>query len=330
MASLHPEYRLGMSNFFKDRPLVSVIMPAYNARAYLRQAVLSVLEQDYPNVELIVVDDGSTDGTDQEAERYGERVHLLRQKNRGPAAARNLGIRHAKGDLIAFLDADDVWLPGKLSAQVAQLQQHPDVGLVYGGFVRWESKADGSFDPPPPPAAEDSKVPLVDAHSGWIYHELLLDNIVHIITAMVRRTVVDELCGLDEQLPTGEDYDFWLRLSRFCRVHKLNRTLAYYRIHTASITRIPRPENNEYRVLARTLEAFGPTGPDGVGVPQNKLTARLFGLCFVHGYFHYWQGEPLVARSAFRQAIRHDPWRPKAWVYVFLAVVKSLRRPRAR
>ncbi len=319
-----------MSNFFNDEPLVSVVMPAYNARTYLRQAILSVLEQDYPNVELIVVDDGSSDGTAEAAESYGDRVRVLRQKNRGPAAARNLGMRSSSGSLIAFLDADDVWLPGKVTAQVVQLRQYPDVGMVYGGFVRWESKPDGSFDCPPPPTVEDSRLPLVEAQSGWIYHELLLDNIVHIITAMVRRTVVDELRGLDEQLPTGEDYDFWLRLSRLCRVHKLNRTLAYYRIHAASITRIPRPENNEYRVLVRTLKAFGPTGPDGMEVAKEKLIARLFGLCFGHGYFHYWQGEPMVARSAFRQAIRHDPWKPKAWVYVLLAAFKSLRRQRAR
>lgn len=327
---MHPEYRLGMSNLFKDGPLVSVIMPAYNARTYLRQAILSVLEQDYPNVELIVVDDGSTDGTDQEAERYGERVHLLRQKNRGPAAARNLGIRHAKGALIAFLDADDVWLPGKLSAQVAQLLQHPDVGLVYGGFVRWESNADGSFDPPPPAAVIDPAVPLVDTHSGWIYNELLFDNIVHIITAMVRREVVEELGGLDEHLPTGEDYDFWLRLSRRCKAHKLNRTLAYYRIHAASLTKIPRAENNEYKALLRALETFGPAGPDGIAVPQHKLTQRLFGLCFGHGYFHYWHGDPRVALSAFRQSLRHAPLKPKAWAYVALASFRSwsgARRP---
>ena len=306
-----------------DGPLVSVVMPAYNACTYLDQAVRSVLDQDYPHAELIVVDDGSVDGTAEQAEQYGPRVRVLRQKNRGPAAARNLAIRHAKGSLIAFLDADDVWLPGKLSAQVAELQRHPEVGLVFGKFTRWESKADGSFDAPPAPDPVDPGVPLVAPHSNWIYNELLLDNIVHIITAMVRRELIEEIGGLDEGLPTGEDYDLWLRLSRRCRAHKLNRTLAYYRIHSASITRVPRPENNEYRALWRALEAFGPAGPDGVAVGSPRLTARLFSLCFSHGYFHYWHGDARVALSAFRQSLRHAPFKPRAWTYVVLAAWKT-------
>ena len=112
-------------------PLVSVVMPAYNAGPYIEQAIRSVLEQDYPNIELIVVDDGSKDGTPEAVEAlFGDRVRVLRQKNGGPAAARNLGIRASNGTLLAFLDADDVWLPGKLQAQVSYMLAHPDIGLV--------------------------------------------------------------------------------------------------------------------------------------------------------------------------------------------------------
>ena len=102
-------------------PLISVIMPAYNALPYIDQAIRSVLDQDYPNIELIVVDDGSRDGTPELAEQFGDRVKVLRQKNAGPAAARNKGIAASRGDFIAFLDADDVWLPGKASMQVQYL-----------------------------------------------------------------------------------------------------------------------------------------------------------------------------------------------------------------
>ncbi len=321
-----------MSSLAENAPLVSVIMPAYNARPYLNEAVCSVLEQDYPNVELLVVDDGSVDGTAEVALTHGPRVRVLRQQNRGPAAARNLGLRHAKGSLIAFLDADDVWLPGKVSAQVSELQRHPEIGMVFGKFARWESRPDGAFDDPPPPAPADASVPLVVAHSGWIYNELLFDNIVHIITAMVRRELVEQLGGMDEQLPTGEDYDFWLRLSRRCKAHKLNCTLAYYRIHHASLTRKPRAENNEYRALLRALDAFGAVGPDGTAVDSRQVAARLFSLCFGHGYFHYWHGDPLVALSAFRESLRYAPFKPRAWAYAMLSGLKAmvgLRRGRS-
>lgn len=129
-------------------PLVSVIMPAYNARPYIAEAMQSVLSQDYPNIELIVVDDGSVDGSAECAKMFGDRVKVIRQANAGVAAARNKGLDEAKGELIAFLDADDVWLPGKISAQVEYLRQHPETAVVYGTFLRWHAKADGTFDAP--------------------------------------------------------------------------------------------------------------------------------------------------------------------------------------
>lgn len=305
-------------------PLVSVVMPAYNARPYIEQAVRSVLDQDYPHVELIVVDDGSRDGTPEAVEAlFGDRVRVLRQQNGGPAAARNRGIDAANGTLLAFLDADDVWLPGKLQAQVSYILDHPDVGLVYGKFLRWESAADGSFAPPPPPEGDGPG--LVEAHSGWIYRELLFDNIVHIITALVRKTVLESVAGLDESLRTGEDYDLWLRVSRQTKAGKLNRTLAYYRVHAQSTTQVPRPENNEYKVLRRTLAQHGLAGPDGAAADGDAVSRRLFQLCFSHGYFHYWQGSPAVAQAAFREALDHRISSPKACIYCLLAWVKRMR-----
>lgn len=303
-------------------PLVSVIMPAYNARPYIAEAINSVLEQDYPHVELIVIDDGSRDGTAECAESFGERVKVIRQANAGVAAARNKGLAEARGELIAFLDADDVWLPGKLKAQVEYLHAHPETGVVYGVFSRWHAKPDGSFDPPPSPEVSDPQNLLIAEHSGWVYTKLLFDNIVHIITAMVRREVVEKLTGFDQSLPTGEDYDFWLRMSRHFRADKLNRVLAYYRIHATSITKVPRAENNEYRVLKKMLDQYGLAGPDGVSVTQRQINDRLCRLCFSHGYFHYWFGNACVACSEFGEAGRISGFGFKILVYKTLAKIK--------
>lgn len=305
-------------------PLVSVIMPAYNARPYIAEAINSVLEQDYPHVELIVIDDGSRDGTAECAESFGERVKVIRQANAGVAAARNKGLAEARGELIAFLDADDVWLPGKLKAQVEYLHAHPETGVVYGVFSRWHAKPDGSFDPPPSPEVSDPQNLLIAEHSGWIYTKLLFDNIVHIITAMVRREVVEKLTGFDQSLPTGEDYDFWLRMSRHFRADKLNRVLAYYRIHATSITKVPRAENNEYRVLKKMLDQYGLVGPDGASVTQRQMNDRLYQLCFSHGYFHYWSGSPKISLVAFKNAADYSKVNIRLWVYRLLSSVRCI------
>ena len=304
-------------------PLVSVVMPAYNARPFIEDSIRSVLNQDYPNIELIVVDDGSKDGTPEAAEKFDSRVKVLRQNNSGPAAARNRGIAAASGDFIAFLDADDIWLPGKLALQVQYLQAHPDVGVVFGGFLRWYPQTGGSFTSAPKPENLDSPLKLSPKHSGWIYTTLLLDNVIHIITAMVRRSVIETVGSFDESLRTGEDYDFWLRVSRQFRAAEFDRTLAYYRIHTASTTRVPRKENNEYRVLVKTLAAYGPTGPDNAAITEDALRARFFQLCFSHGYFHMRSGDANVAREAFSAALHHSPLKPKVWIYWILAMIKG-------
>lgn len=304
-------------------PLVSVIMPAYNARPFIEEAIRSVLTQDYPNIELVVIDDGSSDGTPELAEQYGHRVKVLRQRNAGPAAARNRGIAEASGEFIAFLDADDVWLPGKVALQVQYLQDHPDVGVVFGAFVRWHCQPDGSFSAPLSATNTACKeFELVPEHSGWVYTALLFDNVIHIITAMIRRTVVEEVGNMNESLSTGEDYDFWLRVSQEFRADKLTRTLAYYRMHAASITQVPRKENNEYKVLLQAIAAYGLKGPDGVAASKSALRSRLFDLCFSHGYFHIRNGDPKVAQEAFSAALKYSPLKPKVWVYWLFAAVK--------
>lgn len=311
-------------------PWVSVVMPAYNAGLYIDEAIRSVLSQDYANIELIVVDDGSKDGTPELAEQFGDRVTVIRQKNAGPAAARNRGIATARGEFIAFLDADDVWLPGKASLQVKYLQNHPEVGVVFGDFMHWSPQADGTFLKPPALINEKSPFAVLPEHSGWIYTVLLFDNVIHIITAMIRRPVVAAMGGLDESLPTGEDYDFWLRVSRQFRADKLDCVLAYYREHPSGVTKTPRRDNNEYRVLVKTLKAHGAVGPDGASAPLSDVSARLYQLCFSHGYFHIRSGDASVAQDAFSAALRHKPLSPKVWAYWLYSFLKIRFRAPAK
>ena len=303
-------------------PLVSVVMPAYNAAATIEQAMASVWAQGYPALELLVVDDGSTDGTValvQAATAQGHPVRLWQQANQGPAQARNLALQHAQGALIAFLDADDVWLPGKLQAQVAHLHKHPDTDVVFGRFQRWEANAQGQFDAPP---THVQPQPGLAPPSGNLYADLLLDSAIHIITALVHKRVFERVGGFDTSLFTGEDYDFWLRVSWLHRIDQLAQTVAWYRIHPASVTKRLWPHSAEYQVLQKHLALHGATGPDGRTVPTHVLNQRLFGICFGHGYHHFWHGSPWVAFKAYAKATRHHPWAWKTWAYCALSLLR--------
>ncbi len=307
-------------------PLVSVVMPAYNAKDCIGAAIESVLNQDYPNLELIIVDDGSTDGTVEEALRYRTRVRVLRQTNSGPAAARNRGVSSAEGELIAFIDADDIWKSDKTSTQVAYLAAHPEVGVVFGRLIRWFANDDGSFGPIPEATAEEQRAGIVPEESGWIYPEMLLDSVIWIVSAMVRRSLWDVLGGLDPTLRIGEDYDFFIRASRQTKMDELDRVVAYYRIHKQSTTHVMRVEDIEYAVLLRAIEKYGTAAPDGREVSPQKLRGRLFQLCFRHGYRHYWHGSPQVAARAFLAATRYNKFSLKAWGYYLISLAKQGQR----
>jgi glycosyltransferase involved in cell wall biosynthesis len=168
-------------------PLVSVIIPAYNPSAALREAVESALGQTHPSVEVIVVDDGSTADTSWVPAAYGGRIRYVRKANGGPASARNAGLALARGTYVAFLDADDVWEPGKLAAQVEAMERHPAAGLAYGPVLRIDGQGR-------PQGVRRSP----QARSGLIAGELFMKNFVPTSTVMVRRACFEAAGRFDE------------------------------------------------------------------------------------------------------------------------------------
>lgn len=184
-------------------PRVSVIIPTYNRARIIKEAVESVLAQDYKNFELIVVDDGSQDNTSEILASYGNDIRMLVQENRGVSAARNRGIAEASGRFVAFLDSDDLWLPQKLSTQVEFFNQSPDALICQTEEV-WIR--DGIRVNP----KKRHKKP-----SGMIFEPSLELCLVSPSAVMIRRDLLDGAGGFDESLPACEDYDLWLRIS--CR-----------------------------------------------------------------------------------------------------------------
>jgi glycosyltransferase involved in cell wall biosynthesis len=302
-------------------PLVSVIIPAYNCAAFVGEAVRSVMRQDYPRKEIIAVNDGSTDETLSVLQSFGNDILVLDQPNAGAAAARNAGLRHAKGGYIAFLDGDDLWFAGKLGLQVRYLEEHPDVGLVFTDWTIWPE----ARDPRPlhmRPRLSKSLTDVIDPNeSGWIYSRLLLDCVLNTSTVLIRSTIIREVGDFEQSLRNGQDYDFWLRISRITEIHKLVAPLAVYRHHGGNSTHHPKPTNYPYLVVTRALERWGPDGPDGRRPDSAALRRRLAALCFDFAYKHYWKGDALLARQSLIRCLRHRPFWFRAWLYLTVSFI---------
>jgi glycosyltransferase involved in cell wall biosynthesis len=180
-------------------PTVSVIIPTFNCGRFIEEALASVFAQTYHHVEVIVVDDGSTDDTCQRVESFASRITYIYQPNEGSALARNAGIKHSRGEYLAFLDADDVWLPRKLERQVEVLTAKAGVGAVYN----WWALIDESGSPLP-----QTHKPT---HQGHVLDELLLGCFVVPSVVMMARTCLDKVGLFDPTLRYGDDWDFLIR-----------------------------------------------------------------------------------------------------------------------
>lgn len=204
------------------RASVSVVIPAYNLARYLPQAIDGVLAQSRPAGEIIVVDDGSSDETPELLRSYGERIRVLRQQNRGLSTARNAGAAAARGDLLAFLDADDVWLPRKVEKQIARFEGDGEIGLAHCGV----EEIDG---------AGNVIGRRLDGLEGWVSEVMLLFERGVILGGgsgcMMLRSLFEEVGGCDPRLSTSADWDLYYRIARLRRVAFVAEPLVRYRFH---------------------------------------------------------------------------------------------------
>ncbi len=219
-------------------PRVSIILPTHNRKAFVLEAADSVLAQTYEDFELIVVDDGSADGTGEALKQYGESLHYLYQANQGVSVARNNGLALAQGEFIAFLDSDDLWLPKKLAIQVAFMDQHPQAQICYTDelWVRRGVRVN--------PKKRHAK------YSGEIYPHCLPLCIISPSSALMRRGLFAQVGPFDPGLPVCEDYDLWLRVAARFPVFFIPQRLIVKR--GGHPDQLSRQEwgNDRYRVMA--------------------------------------------------------------------------------
>jgi glycosyltransferase involved in cell wall biosynthesis len=277
---------------------VSVIIPAFNRARYIRQTIESVLNQTYTNIELIVVDDGSTDDTRDQMDIYSARIILLEhpgQQNRGQSASINLGMEYASGAYIGILDSDDYWEPDKIELQVQYLIKNPDIGLVYCNGTAVSSSGKYLYDIYPPSHEEENKP-----------EKILLNCNIHLPTnSLMRMAVLKKAGRFDESLRAAQDHDMLIRVSEICRFGYINKSLYHYRRHEESISKsskgAARRWQNGFSILAKAKTRY-PYPASVIRKRKAVLYFRLFQSALE-------SGSRLKALPLLALACLHDPAR---------------------
>ena len=339
-------------------PLVSVIIPTFNRAYCVGKAIDSALAQTHPNTEILVLDDGSTDGTaDLIKQLYGEepRVRDFFHDNCGVTATRNWGIQLSQGDFVALLDSDDTWDPWKIELQLACFRHRPEVGMVWTDMnavgsdgevisrsylrtmyhaYRWFSR-DELF-PQSFPLAEIAPglgrvVQDRRFYTGEIFSQMIMGNLVHTSTVLIRRERLDKVRGFNEDLRvSGEDYDFHLRTCKEGAVGFID--LSTIRYQTALPDRLT---HNAYQVhtatnCLKTVLPWIERERSQINLPQRMLCLRLADMHSWLGTALLSAGEESQARVHLGESLRNCPWQPRVWKLLALAFLPGVLRQSLR
>ena len=293
---------------------VSLVIATFNHARLLGEALDSALAQTLRGVDVVVVDDGSTDDTPAVLARYGTSVRVVRQPNRGLAAARNAGIAAARGTSLAFLDADDVIAPTKLAEQLAALEQAPGVGWTYCDTMI-ETTATGEKM-----TASERFGYGARTLDGWLFPELVRGNFIPAIAPLVRRSLIDAAGGFGESLTALEDWDLWLRIALLAEARYTPAVLATYRVQVGGMSEDRgRMDRNRFRVVDK-LHRMRPAALEGLGAAGRRIVADA----------HNWLGKEAYARGDWAEARRRFaaslvtvPWQRQAPRLLGLSLVRA-------
>lgn len=291
-------------------PTVSVVIPTHNTANFITAALDSVFAQTYQDLEVIVVDDASTDDTETRIQAYGERVLYIKQSHAGSAVARNRGVLAAQGKYIAFLDSDDLWLPTKLEKQIALAEKRPEAVLIYSDFNRTED---------PGEELVSGLARRKHRQIGEEFHSLLRDNFLHTSSVLARRDALAEAGMFDPKLINAQDWDLWIRLADVGPFAFVDEILTHYRLHPSQTVKTLRFARNlvyaDELMLARWSR-----DPIARPLVRTKLGEDLWML----GRREWKNGNFPEARSAYWRCARLGAQR---WQSVARALVCSLPKP---
>ncbi len=283
---------------------VSVIIPVFNGERFLSQAVESVLNQTHDNLEVIIVNDGSTDHSEEIALGLAidPRVKNFKQNNAGVATARNLGIAHASGDYVAFLDQDDLWSPRKLEYQIALFHSNNDIALVHGK-IAYVDALGKLLDLP--------KWAWVQPIAGYCIKELFIGNKIATLATLIRKTCFDEIGTFRQKFAPADDWDMWLRLGVKYPLGFIPEVLGYYRIHNANESRKLLPmQSAKTRVVEQFITAYPPI----VRLLGRSTVRQMLYDCYKESAeISMREREHLLPRFFWRKAISVKPWAVEAY-----------------
>lgn len=283
---------------------VSVVIPVFNGEKYIEATLEGVFGQTHPDIEVIVVDDGSCDATLDILSRYGDRVRVIQQQNSGSAAARNRGLQEATGDWIAFVDADDIWLPEKLEKQLREcgtvVWSH--TSSVFMGGVN-DGKRDSDF---------------TVKQQGNVLAALACGNFIVTSTVLAKRQALLDAGGFDVSLRSIQDWDLWMRLAAKHELGYLDQALTRYRVHSSSASRSTRKTlPNHMKVIDKIF------APDGAAASVAHLKGEAKAKsCTLCSFISEEEGDYGFALKCAWLACRYQPVDPARWIRLAKASVK--------
>jgi glycosyltransferase involved in cell wall biosynthesis len=294
-----------------EMPLVSVVVPTYNRAEYIAETIASILEQSYANIEIIVIDDGSTDDTRNVVRPFEPRIRYVWQENAERGASRNHGLRLARGEYIAFLDSDDLWLPTKVQEGVHFLQAHPEIGLVYTDALQIDSEG------------RELRLLRANGPSGHVTDKLLEKNFVSIGTHLTRTALVNEIGGYREerQLSGSEDWEMWVRLSLRTQFAYLPNATSKLRTHSANTMT---DAGAMHRSMSRAAELFRES-PDLVSAYPRSMRRMDANIALVNAINYCSNRKRREALTFLREAFSADAkiiFDPR-YAYTLLRLLKT-------
>ena len=288
--------------------LVSVIIPAYNSEEYIVDTIKSVLAQTYKQIEIIVIDDGSTDGTSNILKPYIHKIKYIKKENGGASSARNKGIVNSNGDYVAFLDADDLWRKNKIEKQMAIFKEFPDVGLVYCDSSTFDKEG----------VIHSSLSEIVETPTGNVLEAMIVHNFLNNSSIVVKRVCFD-IAGLwNENLINGNDYDMWLRVASHYNFWFVDQVLVDTRYHSHGLSSMTDLQcENSIRIqddFVRSLEK-------SINV-SDKIVHKGYSYKYlVWGQRLFYQEKYSEAKEKLLKSVRHNPGNFKAIIYLLKSFV---------
>ncbi len=300
-----------------EAPLVTAVIPVYNGERFVADAIRSVLSQTYPRIECLVVDDGSKDGSAEVVKGFAPSARYVPKTNGGVASARNHGVSQARGEFVAFLDADDAWAPTKIEKQMDVFRARPDAGLVYSGMslVDESLRPVGELQPAPPALALRNTLLLEQPSATGIGS-----------TALLPARIFRAIGGFDERLSTSADCDLTCRIALRHPLACSPEALALYRCHGSQMSSDPRVLEHDMLLIYEKLFVGGQLPPE-VAVLRRRAYANLYFILAATALNRRETG-PFVRYAG--RAATYDPRRVVALVATKLPGRKSPSRPSTR